>query len=377
MKIIIPTFEKIEWMPPTITLFKKLVELGHEITYITIFPDSYFNDERIHNVFLCKKEIELYSKIPHTKIISGVLYYTDIAIKKIISHRLKTVLERVLDNNSRLWIVNELTVLYAGTSFWQNKDFLFTIYELHNKSFKTRNIVKTAQNAKRVIVPEYCRAQIMKNWFQLKKLPVVLPNKSDIPRNTDLDERGIKAIETLDSIRNTGKKIIIYMGGINRERPLDSLLEAIKMNEKYVLAIMGRRSPYLTELESKYSEHIKYLGYYQPPQHIEIAKHCDIGLLIYVPISKEQSLNALFCAPNKIFEYTGIGLPLIANDIPGLRFSIKYYECGALVDFSDKKDINQALSIIDTNYKKLSSNARAFYSSVNIDKTIADLVSML
>ena len=55
MKIVMPTFERIEWMPPTITLIQKLSEMGHEVVYITIYPDNYLPSlglKNVRNVFL-------------------------------------------------------------------------------------------------------------------------------------------------------------------------------------------------------------------------------------------------------------------------------------------------------------------------------------
>ncbi len=376
MKIIIPTFEKIEWMPPTVTLINKLVSMGHEVIYITIYPDNFFDNKRIINIPLCNKKLELQYRIKYIKGISRLLWKWDVFLKKIIAHRLKSVVNNLLDNNSILWVVNEMTVMFAGTSFLRDKEYIFTIYELHKKCFYSRNIVKAAQCAKRVIVPEYCRAHIMQAWYGLKRTPIVLPNKSEIPEDIPLSPESEAIIEKMKAIKKEGKTIILYMGGINRERPLEPILEAIENSSKYCLAVLGNRSTYLNTLEKKYNN-ILYLGYLQNPQHLNVAKHADIGLLIYVGISSKQSLNALFCAPNKIFEYAGCGLPVIANDIPGLKYSIQLYEFGELADFSSKEDLLDKLNILTGNYHMYQENAHVFFDSVSIDGIIDTAINQI
>ena len=139
---------------------------------------------------------------------------------------------------------------------------------------------------------------------------------------------------------------------------------------------MKNRSTYLNTLEKKYNN-ILYLGYLQNPQHLNVAKHADIGLLIYVGISSKQSLNALFCAPNKIFEYAGCGLPVIANDIPGLKYSIQLYEFGELADFSSKEDLLDKLNILTGNYHMYQENAHVFFDSVSIDGIIDTAINQI
>lgn len=374
MKFIIPTFEKIEWMPPTITLFNKLVSMGHQIIYITIYPDNYFSDDNIQNVCLYKKNISLQNKLPYIKGISGILWRIDTLFKKIISHRLNKKISELMDKNSFLWVVNEMTVMFAGASFLKNRDYFFTIYELHNRNFANRNIIKAARNAKKVVVPEYCRAHIMKAIFDLQKVPFVLPNKSDLPDNLEPNEESKRVINELKALKNNNKKIILYMGGINKERPLELLLKAVEDSHEYKLVILGRSSPYLEELKNRFSN-IYYLGYLKPPHHLSIVKHADIGLVLYVPINDNQALNAIFCAPNKIYEYSGNGIPMLSNDIPALRLTIGNYKCGELADFSDSEDILIALSKIENNYSEYSKNALKFYADTDIDELISKIIS--
>ena len=378
MRIIMPTFERIEWMPPTIDLLKRLNDMGHEVVCITIFPCDYLKKLQLKNVrnkYLYKKEISLQRKIKYIKGISGVLFRIDTLIKRYFARRLSKIIKEELHKGGYLWVVNEMTVILAGCKFLKEiKHYTFTIYELHEDTFANRNIRRAAQSAEIVVVPEYCRAHIMKCRYHLKKLPIILPNKSEIvPYKGNLPETAKNAIEVIKRKKAEGKKIILYMGGIGPERPLDGVVSALDESDRYIFAIIGRQSEYLNHIRAK-SNSFLYLGAYDPPVHLEVARYADIGVLNYVSLNRTQGLNAIFCAPNKIYEYTGLGLPVIANDIPGLRFEILGNKCGELVDFSNKNSILYALDTICDNYETYREAAKRYYEGLDIAVITRDIL---
>ena len=375
-----PTFEKIKWMPPTITLINTLVDLGYDITYITIYPDEYyqnFDQHHVKNISLCKKTFSLLDYCRDKKILSSVAYRIDVMIEKFLAHRLTSCLNNIVKPDDILWVVNEMTVMYAGCKFLKSFDkYIFTMYELHGNHFWERNIKKAAQNAYINIVPEYNRAHIQKCLYALNKTPVVLPNKPmNHPINRNLALPNKEVFEKIQKCRYENKKIIMYMGIISEERPLEPFIQAIsELSSEYQLMIVGRESSYLNELKNKYPEGFQYLGFFTPPDHLAVASHSDIGLLIYVARNKNNGMNALFCAPNKIFEYTGFGMPVIANDIPGLHHVIKTAECGTCVDLNDKKSIIAGIETCIKNYEKYSNNAKKYFDSIDISKIVASVI---
>lgn len=382
MRIIIPSFEEIKLMPPTITLFKILAEMGHEVYYITIFPDEFyenFNNSNIINVPLYKKNFLISHKynIPNIIGIRGIFYRIDVLLKKIFAKKLGKILNKLITDRDLLWIVNEMTPIIAGSSFikkYENK-YIFTIYELHYNKLSNKNIKKTAQKAKFCIVPEYNRAHMQQYFFNLNHTPYILPNKPLVEHiEVNLPEELAPIIKKVKDLKDSGKKLILYMGIIGTERPLENIIEAIKnKRDEFELIILGRSSVYLDFLQKKYSDNFTYLGWTKPPYHLEIAKLCDIGLVLYVP-QKKMGLNALYCAPNKIYEYTGLGKPVLANSIPGLYNIIDKYECGLCCNLDNKIDIFNKIENISKNYIFYAKGAKSFYDSVNIKECIKEII---
>jgi glycosyltransferase involved in cell wall biosynthesis len=192
-----------------------------------------------------------------------------------------------------------------------------------------------------------------------------------------LSGEGQAAIAKLEKRKQQGITTILYMGGIGPERPLEPILEAIADKKEYRLVVMGRQSGYLQKLQSKYPGQFDYLGAFRPPEHIQIASHADIGLLMYVSVNQNLGLNALFCAPNKLYEYTGQGLPVIANDIPGLRFPVETNQIGVVVDFSKKEAICQALEKIGRDYRGFAARAKVFYNQLDVNAIIFKILEQL
>ena len=156
MRIIMPTFERIEWMPPTISLIEALADMGHEVVYITIYPDHFFDsrrtDGRIRNVSLWKKDLTLQYRLPYIRGVSGILLRVDNGVKKLVCKRLAKTIDGLMDENSLLWVVNEMTVMLAGSRFLKGRAYAFTVYELHEKNRKNRCIENAARMAKVVVV---------------------------------------------------------------------------------------------------------------------------------------------------------------------------------------------------------------------------------
>lgn len=381
MKIIIPTFERIEWMPPTITMLKELNKLGYEVLVVTLFPSQYLEELNLSNVCqqpLVSKEWSFQKKVRYIKGVSGFLYRLDLIYKKIIARRLKSVLKKTYKQGDILWVVNEMTVILGGINWLNKYKYLFTIYELHEPKFKNRNIIKVARQAEYVIVPEYCRAHIMKFWYNLNRIPLIIPNKSDIILSKDLLNLPYSvqdAIVKIKKLKEDGKFLLVYMGIISQERPLDAILRTISNQSQFHLVVLGRETEYLHTLERNYGESLTYLGNFLPPHHLQVAQNADVGVLVYTPTSKDSGLNALFCAPNKIWEYSGLGLPVIANDIPGLKFEVEYSNIGCCVDFTSELDILKAINRISENYSTYNHASAEYYKSKDISAIYGNIIN--
>jgi glycosyltransferase involved in cell wall biosynthesis len=115
-------------------------------------------------------------------------------------------------------------------------------------------------------------------------------------------------------------------------------------------------------------DRFEYLGAVKPPHHLEIASHADVAYISYVP--NNGSINAVFCAPNKVYEFAGFGIPMLCNDNPGLKYTVEYNNMGVCVPELNTENITSALEQIDSNYDTMSRAAISYYDSESVEDAV-------
>ena len=175
------------------------------------------------------------------------------------------------------------------------------------------------------------------------------------------------------------KKIILYQGIFIPERKVDGFIEAVNLlPNDYVLFLMGGGSSLYDELKSKYqSDRIVFLPFIAPPLHLEITKLAYIGILVYivndVPIN--HAINVLYCAPNKLYEYSKFGIPMIANDLPALDMVFSQNRAGVCLQTLSAKEISEAILKIDSDYEVYSRLSHQLYESIDMVDLVKNIVS--
>lgn len=297
-------------------------------------------------------------------------------IKKImdwVGFRKKALklIKNIYTSDSFIYIGSCDTALSLGKRVLKYK-YILHVRELYDTNIIYKYLLrKFALGAKNIVVPEYCRANILKCWWKLKKLPTILPNKSyNHPGVRNLKITNDEAALLIKGIED--KKIILYQGHIGIDRSLKEIAEALREinNNEYVLLLMGiDHNDNYSKIKMIYNNtyHIKYIP---APFHLEVTSHAYIGIANY----DDSTLNNIFCAPNKIYEYTGFGVPVLARDIPGLKYTIDINKAGICIDFNNMKDIiNSIIDIID-NYSFYSNNAKKFYDSIDLNKIMLQML---
>lgn len=273
---------------------------------------------------------------------------------------------RALNNTNYdlLWVIHESS-LVLFTDVLKDKKYIASIYEVndHNMKFAKR-MQKGVTNARAVITCEYNRSCIMRVWYKLNYTPKFIPNKPYFhPKEKNLPCKFSSELE--------GKKIMLFQGHINTVRRIDTLCDAVSMLDDYTLVLMGGGDPeYIKFLKDKY-KNIIFTGFITPPDHLLVTSHARIGIVKYDYIY----LDHAYCAPNKIWEYTGFGIPVLGNDLPGLESTIGQAGAGLCIAMDTPESIVQAIKTIESNYEQYSANAKKFYESYDLDKALRDIVT--
>lgn len=356
--------------PPVLSLIETLLDMGLNVTLYGYCS----NTKNIE--YLIRKGLNFLNIISHDN--------SDKAIKKFLNlNRFKNQvllkLQKVCKNDNVWFLGNETVVLFTKEIKKFNSIIYFfeipylTIPKKYRFWVSDDEYKQQIKNARRVINCEPNRALVVKSFFGLSdEQMVTIPNKT----NFKIDSESSATPEILSIQRLLdNKKVIIYQGGINYpERRLDELCEAINfLSDEYVIAILTSNSEYKTQLITKYeSDRVLFLPFIKAPQHLHITKLARIGFLTYFPTTGniEQILNVLYCAPNKVFEYSQFGIPMVSNSLPALDSIYRKYQCGISVEGFDARTLAEAILLIDKNYEYYSINSNNFYKSIDTKNII-------
>lgn len=366
MNVLIVHNPEIGTWPPVRSLVVNLLNNGHKVVLIT--KDSY-NSLKINNDNFT---VHLLGSFKKNNVLQNLICY----LKN--KYKLTSLVKRYVEECDVLWTTNDTSVRALGDLVLKYKHIM-ELLELAedmpyvmNLPFPRFNLKKYAQRAWKVVVPEYNRAHILKTWWNLSDTPCILPNKpycfeSNIAVPSAIEE----VIAKMDGER---RKIVLYQGVFYEDRKLDAFAEAIdSLEEEYVFYIMGRDNNTRQKLCQKY-KNIEYIPFISPPNHLLITKHADIGILPYIPQKVEHysPLNALYCAPNKIYEYAAYGLPMIGSDVPGLMHPFMKYNIGVCCRNLTAQEVKNALVYVTEHHQEMSKNCKSFFDDIDLDRIVND-----
>ncbi len=376
MNIAVICEEQIEYLPPVLSLLASLKRLDLNVTLITR------DDSTVRKIGIPIDNAIVYGQRPKHRI-----------RRKIDQFNARRTIREELDRGRGfydvVWTTTDISAREAGKALYDYKHVM-QLMELVERvplffgkvPFRNKTVEETARRAWKVVVPEYNRAYMQQVYWSLPKVPYVLPNKpayhslAAVPKNERYNE-------AMNTIKNERRKIVLYQGIFTHDRDLSPFAKAIeRLGDEYVLYLMGRTdtpdAKNSVEMLVRDFSGVTYLGFIEPPNHLDFAKYAYIGLMPYVPLrnTRMSPFNAIYCAPNKIWEYTQFGLPVLSSDVPGIRLALESGDFGCVADISEEESIARAIKYIDSRHDIMSLNARKYYDSIDFDAIVADILEL-
>ncbi|WP_434529977.1 glycosyltransferase (plasmid) [Haloarcula sp. NS06] len=142
---------------------------------------------------------------------------------------------------------------------------------------------------------------------------------------------------------------LVYLGTINEIRGLDKFIDAVERLDHEARSklrfdlIGGGDDQYIAELRSRVDETLpnltfEYHGYVDHEAVPRVAGRSDVAISLLPGL---ESFNV--SSPAKIYEYQGLGLPVIATDIPAHRRILSDGEDSVIVDQDDPGSVSTAI----------------------------------
>jgi glycosyltransferase involved in cell wall biosynthesis len=175
---------------------------------------------------------------------------------------------------------------------------------------------------------------------------------------------------------------IAYVGGITRDRGICEVVEALSLLPPLLdatLELLGPTVPGDVALE-EFKEHagwarVRYHGVLDPQAAFRKLRTVRAGLVPFRPVP-----NNIEALPQKIFEYMGSGIPVIASDFPLWRILIRDSGCGLVVDPHDTAAMADAIEYVLTHPKEAEEMGRrgqeAVLTRYNWNQEAQKLVSL-
>lgn len=371
MKVVLIHRNTFQNRPPLVSLVKTMVNHGVIPTVITCGLNEDFLE------FFRENRIEYYI-VPFALTRDRFSSYKNYLKAKRWGKTVNKLITRFSPKNTLLWIEGNYTFTALNTKLVNSYKHVLQIQEMFDDPglkgrFYKNVILKLTKEAEAVIVPEYNRAFFYKLQFNLKRLPFILPNKpAFVPSKDELLRLHEKYAE-YDKLFK--KKVVLYQGIISPTRsyyiPILDVLKQIDVNDEYLFVFLGNDLTGYVEKLKMQGYKVEHIPFIPAPEYLYFTSKAYVGIVNYA----DNCLNNIYCAPNKIYEYSAFGVPMLANDIPGLRYTVGINKCGCI--YSDEKDVEDALRKLMKEHDEMSENAKRFFVNTDYEKSLCGVLEHL
>lgn len=378
MKIYLVCSLLIKELPPALSVISCLKDLGYDVTFISpCLEDDYKKFFELKNIDLKY----LYEYNEWMKVKNGNILMRNKIIFCDWNKFLINILNEIDHEEDLVWILHEETAAKLSKKII-SYNYILSIYELR-KDVKllglfSSNYNRIAHNAKVLVTPEYNRSHIIASWMGLKQIPSVIPNKPYVNISSHFEISEIESRNLILKKNLKNRKMVLYQGGFGSDRKIEPFVEAVREIDNLQIVLMGTENEYLHNILKKYKEDVIYLPGLSAPMHLEITKLAYIGIVSYQNTADSiyDPLNIVYCAPNKIFEYSQYAVPMICTNQPGLHYTVEKMHAGICVDCENVEQIRNGILSIMSNYDEYKKGARKLYNSVDIPGLVNEVVEL-
>lgn len=200
-----------------------------------------------------------------------------------------------------------------------------------------RRLLRAADH---VICASESRADIMLGEYGVRTRPTPILNVT--PR-AGMQASGAAAALPA-GVNLEGRQVVLYQGTLAAGRGLDRVVGALPLLDKrVVLMILGDGGTFHELIQQSEREGTRdrliMVGRVPADSLVAYMRLAHVGLAIYRNVCR----NNYYCAPNKVFEYASVGLPVVAPNFPDVRTLLAQSGIGTSFDPEDSADIARAI----------------------------------
>jgi glycosyltransferase involved in cell wall biosynthesis len=246
---------------------------------------------------------------------------------------------------------SEGQIAYAKTCGWRaGLRYFFHLTQGHIGKFLLYKII--LPRADHIFV------QSEKMREDLVQLGLPFANMTPVPMAVDLETAKIDDISPIDDDRLTGKRVVIYMGTLDRTRQIDVLFEMLALVKNKVpdtvLVIVGSigDKDHLAWLQQQaerngVADAVVWTGWIPMSQAWRYVRAAEVGLS---PFPRGFLLDS--ATPTKAIEYMALNIPVLCNDNPDQAQAIQQSGAGLCVSLSAENFAKALLELLENNERR-------------------------
>lgn len=177
-----------------------------------------------------------------------------------------------------------------------------------------------------------------------------------------------------------GKLILIQGSGLNVDRGLEELVDAMNYIDNAILIIVGNGDVIPIIKQNVANTFLEDKVNFIPKQSFErlhqYTLHADLGL----SFDKDTNLNYRYSLPNKIFDYIHAGVPILCSPLVEVKNIVEKYEVGECIDNHDPKHIAECINSMlenEAELKRYKANTKVASSELNWENEKLNLIKIL
>lgn len=214
----------------------------------------------------------------------------------------------------------------------------------------------------RVVLPKADHAFVQSDQMkaELVKRGICSERMTPVPMGVDMEAMQCLDKRTMDDMRLVGKRVLVYLGTLDRPRRIETLFEMLAIVKRQfpnvLLIIVGdtheetHRCWLRTKAdEAGISDHLLWTGWLPMFEGWRYVRAAEVGLS---PIPRGYLLDC--GSPTKVPEYLALGVPVVCNDNPDQDQVIKQSGAGMCVPYSAEDFASAVIKILcmDKNERK-------------------------
>ncbi|HKL66904.1 MAG TPA: glycosyltransferase [Bacteroidales bacterium] len=198
----------------------------------------------------------------------------------------------------------------------------------------------------------------------------------------NVSERYVGPVMAREMIGASDDELLLVLQGrgLNMGNGGEPLIEAIRDIDRVRLMIIGggdrlKKLKVMAEKDTLKSK-IIFFPVMSWERMMSYTAAADVGVAMFEP----GCTNLDLCLPNKLFEYIGAGLAVLANELKEISLVLNKYDCGVAVEYPDRKNIAEALLFLRDNpdrLKEMKRNSLTAFGDLNWKKESAKLKSLI